>query len=125
MKAIVKLFAAVAQKDDAAKNAMATDLKMSRDDFDMFLDGTLEISAAQAMKLEQVTGIDAHDILSAQAADQLATLGKARIKKVDVPEVNVAEKAAPKAKKTSSDGAPRQSPMTRGPRPTGAIAVKL
>jgi plasmid maintenance system antidote protein VapI len=120
MKAIVKLLAA-GLKHNSNKEQIASDIGLSVDDFNLVLDGTMEISPALALKLEQTMGVDAHDILNAQSADQLAQLGKARTRKVDVPKETKTAKAA----KPATDGQPKQSPMHRGPRLTGAIAVKL
>jgi plasmid maintenance system antidote protein VapI len=103
------------------KHRIASDCGLSDEDFQLVLDGEMEISPALALKLEQTMGIDAHDILNAQSADQLAALGKARTKKVEVPKETKTEKAV----KPAADGRPKQSPMHRGPRPTGAVAIKL
>lgn len=103
MKEVVKLLKS-AMKQVADKEQARTDLQLSKDAFELVLDGSMEISAQLAMKLEQVTGVDAHQLLSAQAADQLTILGHKRIEKareaVKVPQ-----------KGTSTDGRPSQSPM--------------
>jgi plasmid maintenance system antidote protein VapI len=117
MKAIVKLLAEGMKNRDHAQ--VINDLAIPADDFKLVLSGDMEISPRLAMTLEQVLGIDAHDILSAQSADQLATLGKARTKKVEVPVETKAQKPA------RTDGQPKQSPMYRGPRSVGAVAIKL
>ena len=120
MKAIVKLLAA-GLKHNPNKEQIASDIGLSVDDFNLVLDGTMEISPALAMKLEQTMGIDAHDILNAQSADQLAILGKARTKKVDVPKETKTAKAA----KPATDGQPKQSSMTRRGVSQRSIAIKL
>jgi plasmid maintenance system antidote protein VapI len=108
MKQIVKILEA-AMKDNS-NVAVAEALGMSEDDFQLVLDGSMEVSPALAMKIEQVLGIDAHDLLAAQTADQLAALGHQRIEK--------ATKATKTVKATGTDGRPSQSPMTRERRTT-------
>jgi plasmid maintenance system antidote protein VapI len=105
------------------KHRIASDCGLSDEDFQLVLDGEMEISPALALKLEQTMGVDAHDILAAQATDQLAALGKKRTQKVEVPAKTA---TAPKAEtRKAADGRPKQSPMYGSAKKTGAIAVKL
>lgn len=118
MKAIVKLLAA-GLKHNSKKEQIASDIGLSVADFNLVLDGSMEISPALALKLEQTMGVDAHDILSAQSADQLAILGKARTKKVEAPTQTKAAKPAP------TDGKPRQGSMHGRTHSGRSVAVKL
>lgn len=100
MKQVVKMLKNVMKNRD--REEVLTDLGMPSSDLDLILDGTMEISPVVAMRFEQVFGIDAHDLLSAQTSDQLATLGHKRIEKA----AKAIKEATPR-----TDGQPSQSPV--------------
>jgi plasmid maintenance system antidote protein VapI len=110
MKQIVKVLKNVMKNRD--REEVLKDLVMPGSELDLILDGTMEISPMVAVKFEKVFGIDAHDLLAAQSADQLETLGHQRIKKVKVPEAT-----------TRTDGQPSQSPVFGKPRSQTGRAV--
>lgn len=112
MKQVVKLLKNIMKNRD--REEVLTDLGMPSSDLDLILDGSMEISPMVAMKFEQVFGIDAHDLLSAQTTDQLEILGHKRIEKT----TKAIKEATPR-----TDGKPSQSPVFGTPRSQTGRAV--
>jgi plasmid maintenance system antidote protein VapI len=71
----------------------------------MLIDGEVEISAANAIKIEKLTGLSAKRLMEAQAADALEAAG--------YEEAAVAPVKVERAKGTGTDGMPSQSPMSK------------
>lgn len=126
MKQVSKLFK-TAFKNAAAKKINVTDLHtklgVAEEDQTLIFEGAMEISVAMAVKIEEALGIDAHQLLSAQAADQLETIGYKR--ETAVVEQRATGTDDTSAKRSPTDGQPKQGSMHGAGRSGKSIAVKL